>query len=81
MPRDNPLPISLPPRGLSLPCAAAYVGVGLSKFSEMVVDGRMPKPRTIDTRRVWDRFQLDEAFSALPSNDDGDEPNPWDQVA
>lgn len=81
MPRENPLPISLPPRGLNRPCAAAYVGIGVTKFDEMVVDGRMPKPRQIDARQVWDRHQLDDAFSALPSNDDALEINPWDAVA
>ena len=81
MPRENPLPISLPPRGLSRPCAAAYIGVSVGKFDEMVVDGRMPRPKPIDARLVWDRYQLDEAFSALPSNDDVFEANPWDAVA
>ena len=81
MSRENPLPVSLPPRGLNRPCAAAYIGISVGKFDEMVGDGRMPRPRTIDTRLVWDRHQLDEAFSALPSNDDADVVNPWDAVA
>lgn len=81
MARENPLPISLPPRGLNRPCAAAYIGVSVGKFDDMVADGRMPKPRQIDARLVWDRLQLDEAFSALPSNDEDNDPNPWDAVA
>lgn len=81
MPRENPLPISLPPRGLDRILSAAYIGVSAGKFDQMVVDGRMPKPRKIDSRRVWDRHDLDKAFSGLPSNDDADEPNPWDAVA
>ena len=32
----------LPKRGLSRAEAAHYVGVGTSKFDEMVKDGRMP---------------------------------------
>lgn len=63
------------PRGLSRPDAAAYIGVGMSKFDEMVSDGRMPAPRCIDSRRVWDRRELDAAFDALPTV----EPvNEWD---
>jgi hypothetical protein len=47
----------------------------------MVSDGRMPKPKRIDGRTVWDRLQLDEAFAALD-----DEPvtaaahNEWDSL-
>ena len=69
------LPPSLAPRGLSRGQSAAYIGTGTSKFDEMVGDGRMPKPKRIDGRTVWDRIQIDEAFTALP---DEKEANPWD---
>jgi predicted DNA-binding transcriptional regulator AlpA len=70
------LPLSLAPRGLSRAQAAEYIGVGVTKFDEMVGDGRMPKPKRIDGRNVWDRIKLDEAFAAL---DDGAGPkNEWD---
>jgi len=70
------LPVSLPPRGLSRVQAAEYIGVGVTKFDEMVMDGRMPKPKRIDGRTVWDRIKLDEAFAAL---DDAAGPkNEWD---
>ncbi|KKX29617.1 hypothetical protein [Rhizobium sp. LC145] len=58
---------SYPPRGMSREEAARYVGVGTTKFDEMVADRRMPKPRKIDGRVVWDRIALDAAFSDLPS--------------
>jgi predicted DNA-binding transcriptional regulator AlpA len=60
------LPHSLPPRGLSREQAAAYFGIGPSLFDRLVKDGRAPKPKQIDGRVVWDRIQLDNAFSALP---------------
>jgi predicted DNA-binding transcriptional regulator AlpA len=64
-------PVSPPTRrGLSRVEAAGYVGVGVSKFDEMVADGRMPKPRLIDSRKVWDSRQLDEFFDALPNGDE-----------
>lgn len=59
-------PISYPPRGLSRDEAARYVGVSVTKFDEMVADGRMPKPKRIDGRVVWDRLQIEAAFSDLP---------------
>ncbi|CAN7396775.1 MULTISPECIES: helix-turn-helix transcriptional regulator [Neorhizobium] len=60
--------LAYPPRGMSREEAARYVGVGTTKFDEMVADKRMPKPRKIDGRVVWDRIALDAAFSDLPSD-------------
>lgn len=65
-------------RGLSRVEAAEYIGVGASKFDAMVSDGRMPKPKKIDGRRVWDVRSLDRAFDALPGGNDADH-NPWDE--
>jgi predicted DNA-binding transcriptional regulator AlpA len=70
------LPPSLPPRGLSRTESAAYIGVSPSLFDEMVKDGRMPGPKRINRRTVWDRKRLDDAFEALPDSDGG---NPWDE--
>jgi predicted DNA-binding transcriptional regulator AlpA len=64
--RPDILPISCPPRGLSRPESAAYIGVSPTLFDEMVGDGRMPQPKVINSRVVWDRHQLDLAFEALP---------------
>jgi len=72
----KPLPPSLAPRGLSRGQAAEYIGVGTTKWDEMVKDGRMPQPKRIDGRVIWDRVYIDEAFTALP---DDDEANPWDK--
>jgi predicted DNA-binding transcriptional regulator AlpA len=73
------LPQSLPPRGLSREQAAAYIGVSPSLFDTLVKEGRMPTPKRINSRTVWDRLGLDAAFAALPSNDGS--PNPWDDIA
>jgi predicted DNA-binding transcriptional regulator AlpA len=59
----------VPRRGLSRTEAALYLGVSASKFDELVVDGRMPQPRLIDARKVWDVFELDLAFNELPRQD------------
>lgn len=65
------------PRGLSREGAAHYLGISPSLFDAMVKDGRMPSPKRINTRTVWDRHQLDQAFDSLPCGDDG---NPWDRL-
>ena len=63
MPRDtDPLPLSLPPRGLSRTAAAVYVGVGPTLFDQMVRDRLMPRPIRIYRRVVWDRLALDVAL-------------------
>ncbi|RVJ02419.1 XRE family transcriptional regulator [Sinorhizobium meliloti] len=62
----QPDPVSYPPRGLSREEAARYIGVSVSKFEAMVKDRRMPKPRQLDRRAVWDRVEIDMAFSSLP---------------
>lgn len=59
-------PHAYPPRGMCREEAARYVGVGTTKFDEMVKDGRMPKPKRVDGRTVWDRIALDAHFTDLP---------------
>jgi len=76
-PKSNDV-LPIEPRGLSRVKAAAYIGVSSSLFDRMVADSRMPKPKRVGSRAIWDRRQLDEAFQALP---DGDNANPWDQDA
>lgn len=68
-------------RGLNREAAARYVGVGVTLFDAMVADGRMPPPKVINARRVWDRRRLDDCFEALPElpGAPGAEPaNPFD---
>ena len=78
--REDVLPRSLAPRGLSRVQSSAYIGVSPSLFDEMVKDGRMPKPMRINARTVWDRMKLDEAFAALSDGGRGGD-DPWDKVA
>ncbi len=72
------VPASIVRRGLNREQAAIYVGVGLTKFDAMVEDGRMPKPKRVDRRKVWDIRALDLAFDDLPGEDAGTEINEWD---
>jgi hypothetical protein len=43
----------------------------------MVAGGRMPLPRIVNSRRIWDRQELDAAFDALPKKE---ELEPWDDL-
>lgn len=64
-----------PKRGFSRVEAAVYVGVSPSKFDQLVADGRMPKAKQIDGRKVWDVRELDPAFDDFGSKDAS-----WDDV-
>ena len=76
--RPSALPAGTSPRGFNREQCAEYIGVSATKFDQMVADGRMPKPKRIDGRVVWDRLQLDTAFAALP--DDNDRDDAWSKV-
>lgn len=67
-----------PRRGLHREEAAIYVGISVTKFDDLVKDGRMPKPKKIDARKVWDIRALDLAFDELPSEADANE---WDAAS
>jgi hypothetical protein len=66
---------SIPRRGLNRLEAAMYVGISPGKFDELIRTRRMPNPRRIDRRKIWDVHELDLAFDDLPS-----EGNSWDDV-
>ncbi len=68
MPKQDILPVSLPPRLIAREAAAAYICVSPRLFDELVHAGRMPQPRILsDRRRAWDVAELSDAVSALPS--------------
>lgn len=56
---------SYPPRGMSREIAARYIGVGTSTFDKLVADGRMPKPKRVGGRVIWDRWAIEGFFEDL----------------
>lgn len=70
-------PLPLMPRLIARPLAATYLGIGTSKFDEMVRAGRLPRPKKIDARRLWDVRELDAAVDDLPVDGEPAQ-NPWD---
>jgi predicted DNA-binding transcriptional regulator AlpA len=69
----------VPRRGLSRDEAATYCGIGTTLFDRLVADGRMPSPRRIDGRRVWDIRAIDVAFDELP-REDAEQKSSWDDA-
>jgi hypothetical protein len=66
--------------GLPEPEAAAAVGIGVTKFRELVETRRMPRPRKIDGRLVYDVDELRAAFKALPHDRAEAEVDTWADV-
>jgi hypothetical protein len=64
--------------GLNREDAARHIGIGTTLFDEMVTDGRMPLPKCINTRRVWNRAAIEQAFAELPDDSTANDDNPWD---
>jgi predicted DNA-binding transcriptional regulator AlpA len=72
----------VPRFGFSMVQAAQAIGVSVNTFLSMVADHRMPRPKPIGNRKVWDVEEVQAAFKALPhdmQSDDGDE-NTWADV-
>ena len=80
--------LTFAPRGLRLEWASAYVGLGRSKFLQLVASGDMPKPvdhPAVGRCNIWLRECLDTALDRL-AGVDGDSDmthpsptsNPWD---
>jgi hypothetical protein len=57
-----------------------YIGISASKFDELVRDGQMPRPKRIDTRKIWDVRDLDVAFDSLPDDNDQVQKNSFDDA-
>ena len=57
-----------------------YIGISASKFDELVRDGRMPGPKRIDGRKLWDVLALDLAFSSLPDDNGQAKRNSFDDA-
>ena len=74
------LPLSLAPLGLRREAAAEFVSVSVSKFDQLVADGRMPKPLHIDGVVAWDVEALINAWRRLRDQAAATEGNEWDRA-
>jgi predicted DNA-binding transcriptional regulator AlpA len=68
------------PRGLRRNIAALYVGVSPSKFDDWVSRRIMPHAKRIYGVTVWDRYELDQAFTALSDPNESDQDDIWSRV-
>lgn len=76
VPSAAPAPVRF---GLSAPEAAEAIGIGITLFLQMTEDGRMPRPRVIGARRVYDVDEVRTAFKALPHDRQAEPTDPADE--
>jgi predicted DNA-binding transcriptional regulator AlpA len=67
------------PRAMRADNAAAYLGMGKTKFLELVDKGVIPRAIDIDGIRIWDRFDLDAVLEAAKENATSDR-NSFDKI-
>lgn len=81
-----PLPAVL---GLNREQSAAFVGISPSLFDKMIEAGKMPHPRLMFGRNVWDVDELVISFKAIPHkieemaetiNEEQSQGNAWDNA-
>ncbi len=72
------LPPGIVPFAVSRPAAAALIGVSAAFFDKLVKDGRMPQPRELDGRVLWDSEEVRVAWRAVPRRGQAARPNTWD---
>ena len=68
------------PRGLRADDAASYLGMSKTKFLELVDKGTIPRAFTIDSIKIWDRFDLDAVIDAAKEVDAPSENNSCDKI-
>jgi hypothetical protein len=68
-------------RGFGEMEAAVYLSLSPSNFRQLVIAKKMPRPRLIGKRRVYDIEELDAAFKAMPREGGETEDEPPDSMA
>ena len=60
--------------------AATALGISASNFRRLIKEGRMPSPRRLDGRNIWDVDELRAAFKAIPHAGESELADSWADV-
>lgn len=63
-------PITWMPLALCRDAAAETLSIGTTMFDELVKDGKLPKPKRLKGRVLWDSRRLAEAWDAIEEDND-----------
>jgi predicted DNA-binding transcriptional regulator AlpA len=67
-------------RGLRADDAAEYLGMGKTKFLQLVEKGIIPRAFTIDSVKIWDRLDLDALIDEAKEADQPTSNNSFDKI-
>jgi hypothetical protein len=82
MGRQDQLPPTLAPIGVTLATVAAFIGVSPNRYRELVRKRIMPPPKMVDGQPLHDLEAVRAAFRALPTADDENPVavNTWEDI-
>ena len=66
-------------RGMTEREAASYLSLSPSHFRRLVEQGKMPRPRLVGQRRIFDAEELDQTFFGFP-REGGIEPSFGEEI-
>lgn len=78
--RHGPAERTVPRLGLNVTEVALSLGVSPNTVLKMVEEGRLPRPRVWNRRKIWRTAEIDAALSEWPidgEDDDAVPPDDW----
>jgi predicted DNA-binding transcriptional regulator AlpA len=80
MPRFDHLPPGVIPLAVSRETAAQLLGISAGTFDKLVKTGKLPEPREVESRILWDSKEIEAAWRAMPRRGQPATVNEWDSV-
>ncbi len=80
MSRFDHLPPGFIPFAVSRETGAELIGISPNHFDKLVKEGRLPAPRELGGRVLWDSDEIRAAWRAMPRRGQSSSDNPWDSV-
>jgi predicted DNA-binding transcriptional regulator AlpA len=80
MPRFDNLPPGIVPYAVSRETAAELLGISAGTFDKLVKAGKLPEPREVESRILWDSAEIRAAWRAMPRRGQQPPGNEWDSV-
>ena len=80
MSRFDNLPPGIIPFAVSRDTGAALLGISGGTFDKLVRAGKLPEPREVESRILWDAKEIEAAWRAMPKRGQPSTSNEWDTL-
>jgi predicted DNA-binding transcriptional regulator AlpA len=80
MPRFDHLPPGVVPFAVSRETAAELLGISSGTFDKLVKSGKLPEPREVESRILWDSAEIRAAWRAMPRRGQQPARNEWESI-